>query len=120
MWGWGAGGGHGHLRRVRRSWIRVPVVDTAGIAPGSVRAEKSDHGAVLRDSGSGGASRRGTRTGDCTVGPTGPAVHGAAGVRGGSKTEQVRRSRAEEGETSDVWVKVFSESWDRASGPCGA
>ena len=44
------------------------------------------------------------------MGPTGPAVHGAAGVRGGSKTEQVRRSRAEEGETSDVWVKVVSES----------
>ena len=55
-----------------------------------------------------------------SVGPTGPAVHGAAGVRGGSKTGQVRRSRAEEGETSDVWVQVVSESWDRASGPCGA
>ena len=54
------------------------------------------------------------------MGPTGPAVYGAAGVRGGSKTEQVRRSRAEEGETSDVWVKVVIESWDQASGPCGA
>ena len=40
------------------------------------------------------------------MGPTGPAVHGAAGVRVGSKTEQVRRSRAEEGETSDGWVQV--------------
>ena len=67
----------------------MPVVDTAGIAPGSVRAEKSDHGAVLRDSGSGGASRMGTRTGDCKVGPTGPAVHGAAAS--GTETKQSRR-----------------------------
>ena len=54
------------------------------------------------------------------MGPTGPAVHGAAGVRGGSKIEQARHLRAEEGETSNVWVMAVSESWDRASGPCGA
>ena len=51
--GMGCRRGHGHLRRVRRSWKCVPAVAIAGIALGSVRAEKSEFGAVLRDSGSG-------------------------------------------------------------------
>ena len=40
------------------------------------------------------------------------AVHGAAGVRGGSKTEeQARGLRAEEGETTGLRAMAVNETW---------